>query len=473
MRPPRIQALVAACIAVTTAALTPLAPAAQPASDVADVRPEWVAVDADEALLRCGDRTRYYVVARLAKGTVLRLDGRSDEWARVVYPDAVTPFVRADDVAPDGDEHVRLTTASGLLAPDRSKGLDYSWRSVYQPALAPGTRLKIAEPVRNDQGQVVAYRVVPPAKPAARGYVQRSQLRPATPTEIAKAEQPAAGTSKPETKPETKPDTASTPAKPEAKPEATPADPKPEQTRPSTTPPAQPADSSDRPADTPIPTDGSGTDRPTGTDQPATTRPTPDAARPTTPARTDGVSEQVATLLQLETSFADARKLPREQLDTRLDEMIEEYTRVRSRLPDNAEGRVVRERVDERLAWLRLRAQTRDTRRELTRAIDEAAESGEAISRQLETLKTTGNFAFVGRMTVSTVYDGRRLPRKLRLVSIAPLDAGRTIGYVRQQDEEAARAFVGRVVGVRGRRTYDADSGLAVLVIDSVEAVNR
>ena len=467
MRPSRTSALISGFVPALAATLfvalptTGQAHAAQSASDVAAVEPAWVTVTTDDAVLRCGDRTRYYAVAKLPKGAVLRIDAQSDEWARVVYPKAVRPFVRADDVSPEGDTHLRLATASGLLAPDEAKGIDYSWRSLYQPPLPAGTRLEIAETIKDSEGRVVAFRVVPPTTPPAYGYVQRSDLRPATPAEIARATKatPGSDAKATETKPaETRPAEPKPAAPPAGKPAAStsantkpvdpkPTEPKPAETKPAETTPAEPA--------------------PGGTDAaPSTTQP-----RTATPARTDAVSEEVATLLELEAAFDDARKLPREQLDAKLDEMIEEYARVRTRLPDNAEGNLVRECVDERLAWLRLRAQTRDARLALTKAIDRATESSETLTKRLDAVRTTGDFAYVGRMSVSTVYDGRRLPRKLRLVSIDPLDAGRTIGYVREQDEAKAREFVGRVVGVRGRKRYDTASGLAVIEIDSVEPV--
>ena len=101
---------------------------AQNTAEIQDVTPRWVSVTTPAASLHCGDLARFYAVADLAAGSVLKIDGESDEWARVIYPEGVYPFVPASEAKDLGNDRIALTSASQLRAPSKLMGLSGSWR---------------------------------------------------------------------------------------------------------------------------------------------------------------------------------------------------------------------------------------------------------------------------------------------------------------------------------------------------------
>ena len=70
-------------------------------------------------------------------------------------------------------------------------------------------------------------------------------------------------------------------------------------------------------------------------------------------------------------------------------------------------------------------------------------------------------YAFVGRLTVSTVYNGQRLPRLFRLQAV---DSGRTLAYITPDPELDLESKLGSVVGVVVRQSrQDATLGLPLI----------
>jgi hypothetical protein len=175
-----IPAFIAAVLLL--AGLTPRAGA-----QVEPIEPVWM-VATREAPLRCGELSTFYKVADLKRGQVVRVDGRSTRWARVIYPASLYGFVREEHARDVEGGSLRVGDISDIKAPNQISGLSGSWRSIFLGELQPGTRLEIVGEALSKDGQMIGYRVRPPAPPAVdhppHAFVQLATLRDATQEEI-------------------------------------------------------------------------------------------------------------------------------------------------------------------------------------------------------------------------------------------------------------------------------------------------
>lgn len=125
--------------------------------------------------------------------------------------------------------------------------------------------------------------------------------------------------------------------------------------------------------------------------------------------------------------------------------------------PDAAE--FARTRVRQLELWARLQAQ-----RERIEALrGDVATTNARLAEAAGTIQQQLGFNAVGRLAGSRIFDGRRLPRLMRLES---LETGRTIAYVRAADDLGLDTRIGEVIGLFGTRTYDP--GLQLDIIDAV-----
>lgn len=467
---------------LTPAAFLPWAAAAALAAPclaqqgVQDIAPYWVATVGEDVQIRCGDRERYYAVAKVTPGTLLTVDGESGEWVRVWYPDDITPFAPKDDARKVNETTIELTRASGLRAPSLIMGPAGSWRSVYDPPLATGMKLDIVAEAKDDAGEVVGWMVRAPEPPAsrtaARGYIARAQVRNATAAEV-EAHQAALA------------------AKGQPAPEAGAA--KPIAVKPTPTKPAAPATAAPSTAQgSPEPVDTALLDEqvPPGT-EPATAASTDaldivaavpavdgpevidqSAAGPSTLATPVEVPETgltAAKLQDLEGAFEAARALPREELDVALDELLAEYNRARAETTEE----VVTRSLDQRIDWIELRIATREERRKLASVQQDVTEREVALRQRVAEWRSARAFTIVGRVLPSRVYDGRRLPLMYRVESVEPLSYSRTIGYIRPADPDEIAARLGQIVGIRGESAFDTQLRMNVITPLEVEALDN
>ena len=461
-----MQRLAVACVMATGSVLV-----AQDASGFRDVEPRWVVTTEAATPLKSGNLVQLYAVAELPEGTVLRADGESSEWIRVVYPAGVYPFVRAADARDLGNDRIALTRPSQLLAPNRQIGLSGSWRSVYRTALPAGTELEIVGRETNTDGDVTAYAVQPVVgqntgtRPY--GFIANDLVRDATEAEVrahlaTAEERPAA------------PRQGTTPAN------AAPAGNTPET--------SQPVDNSLLdPIDTTSPANPSqGADDPAMDEQPETGNAIPGV---TTPANTgegdpveidsggvgtvedDGYADEYgirpARLVELEDAFKAARQLPKEELDASLEELLSEFRRAQQAADDEA----VKQALGSRVTWLEIRIETRDQRRKLDAFLAEADDARAQNAERVAAWKAGRTFDLVGRVLVSRVYDGNRLPKMYRLVGEDPIVGPRTLGYLPDNAEFDASRYVGQVIGVRGRIDQDPQTRLRIVEVDSVSVM--
>lgn len=429
-------------------------PALALAQEVRQIEPVWRVVTRDGVALRCGPQSVFYTVAEFNTGRMLLVDGEAGDQARVRYPDDLTAMVPADEARAVNDTTIELTRASALRAPSTLLGLSGSWKALYETDLPQGTRLTVRETLKNDRGQVVGYRVVAPAPPVApapaRAFVSADALRDATEAEINKhlSDRPAGQQNQAQLN-------AAQPA----------AEPRPAQNQPQTQPQNQPAGA------TPTnPATGQNAPAQPATD--ATGEPdtslmepivTPD---PVTP-EPDATSIEASTLETLEASFAAARRLPPEQLDDALEELLAEFSRTRAEAGDDER---LAAQLDMRIEWLKLRIATRDQRRAIASALSSANERSAALESQVADWRKGRPYQLVGRLVVSNVYNGERLPKMYRIQSVSRVDGSpRTLGYV--TPDKSIDGKLGSVVGIVGEPRFDPQLRLVIVRPDQVDVM--
>jgi len=86
-------------------------------------------------------------------------------------------------------------------------------------------------------------------------------------------------------------------------------------------------------------------------------------------------------------------------------------------------------------------------------ALVRAKSTGDETIAARKMLDRGAEYAAVGRLTASTIYDGKRLPRLLRLQDAG---TGRTVAYVRMKDDDHDLAsMISQIIGIVGDKTYD------------------
>lgn len=433
--------------------------------------PQWFAVDAETAPVRCGDQEIYYTVAEFKKGTIVGVDGTSGEYSKVRYPATLGVFVAADQVRTvKANSRVQLIEESTLNAPSMLRGMDGSWCPVYAEPLEVETEMMLLEVIYDeDTNEVRGYRVAPPRPPVVESYpyayIRTDSLRPATEAEIKKHQggkqitigrpslMPAPGRDAPKSN-----DDSTTTNTPELTPEPTPE-------------PKEPV--IDLREDMVIPTQGGQGGEQQPVDSQAAdpepveientipvVKPKPVISPEKTIRRPNGTIT-AASLEALERSFTDARMMPREQLDKALPELLAEFTRTRNALGDDADETRA---IDQRIEWINIRIKTRDQRRAIARTLATADQRSLELARKMNQWNDTRVYDLVGRLTLSGVYTGEHLPLMYRLRSPDPISGlDRTIGYIAPKDGQDLRRHLGTVVGVIGTPVHDDMLALTVL----------
>lgn len=400
------------------------------AQQVKAIDPTWAVVE-KPAVVHSGDSQRYYRVAELQPGTMVRVDGESADWARVGYTAGLGAFVRAESVKQgEQADMVVLTTPSRLYAANALAGFDGSWKALLSEgqALPAGTSLKALETVRSAAGAVVGYKVAAPE--SARGYVLRVNLRSPTPEELASAGAAAPAPVAPAPSGETQ------------------------------TPPAAgtgevvtlsqpPADGGTAPPVTPSPESGEG---PVVIEQkPVVITPAPSAP---------------GSLQALDDSFR--RVQAQSDADAEIDELKGELQAALAKLDDTPANRNARAGLQQRIDILSLRADWRDKLRVMEERRTAATVATGATAQAITTLEQNRVYTITGKLMTSELYDGTRLPRMLRVQSVGGATT-RTLGYIKPNPALALDSKIGQTVGVVGNIVLDPATGLRTIEASKVE----
>lgn len=451
----------------------------------AEIEGSWYVVTSDEAVMRAGDEEVFYAVTRFPKGSVIVASSTSDRYASVCYPLSLGALVPVGEVEKLDADRVRLVEESKLRAASSLLGMSGSWKGLYEIPLLAGTELEVIEELKSGD-QVVGYKVVPPHPPVSNaypvGFVKMSDLRPATASEV----QNALG--KPMSE---KTDRTTLPAQTVETVEKIDAEVDPEaiiheNTAASETDQAE-TDSDEPTIDTSLLDDiavpeadlyESNGIRPSGEtaeetddreiDDPViinNTEIVPDKSG----SSSSGSVLSVSALETLEASFDDARKLPRDELDNALEELLAEYTRAYEAAGDDESLALA---LNQRIEWLKIRIETRDQRRAIQQTLYTADANQVAIQEGIEKWQSGRAYILVGKMVPSAVYTGERLPLLYRVQGNDPYTGAQTtLGYVAPDPDQDFRHMLGRVVGVVGASELDPALNLRIIRPSRIDAM--
>jgi hypothetical protein len=445
--------ILASMLTMTAAAGLPLALvtvgalSSTASAQVLRVSPWHAVVNVDEALLRCGNGDLMYPVATLRRGQVLRVDGEGQGWARVSYPAGTAAFVPADSIQVDlATRTATLTKPSRLKAANLTTGLRGSWKDVLDQPLPAGTRLRVldAEPTSDGRGNS-AWRITPPE--GTHAFIPLSVLRRATEEEVqqAAAMAPSAVAPLPVAQQQTPaPSGGATPA---------------------TTVerwPAAPGSGANLADPIAPPASGSGS--------------VPSAPGAMTTAAGEQPVAPVVVVLppspyeRLEAAFEAVRQ---DNPDTaEFSELLVEFQRALAQLDDSPQSQALRGRIQQRINFLKLRADLQGQRRALEAAQANLSTQDQAITEKLAEVDRTRQYTVVGRLSASTIYNGERLPLMYRIQSIGGTNP-RTLAYIRPSDSMNIESRLGQVVGVLGDSSLDSALRLNIITplrIDVLEA---
>lgn len=479
-------------IQMVVALLTAWTAAGPALAQVKDVAAYFVVVSKDKADLRSGETANYYKVLELPAGTVLSVDGEAGEWARVTYPAAATAFVQAEHVRFDAaSSTATVTEPTRLRAANSLTGFKGSWKALLAAPLTAGSTLKVTEPAKDDEGRVVAYRVTAPA--AARGYVRRADVRQASPAEVESArraghvtEAPAPG------KTSEIPQPQNGPANVKDKPQPVNPTPAP---APSTAPSAAGTPTGTTPAPAPGTTPAPTNVTPPGNNtllepmvKPGETPPapvpatndgavTPAVTPPVTPAVTEPAqateppAPKAPTLTELERTFDAIRRQSPD--DAEYQALIAEFQKLQD--TQGADSPRLRKQIQGRIDWMQMKLEIRDRQREIEDMKRKADSQGRDVTTKLADLERQRQYAIVGRLLPSNVYDGTNLPLMYRLQSVAGGSQPRTVGYIKPSPELDLPTKLNQVVGVIGEIKMDPAMSLNIITalrVDILQAAD-
>lgn len=403
-------------------------------AQVQPVTAYFAVVSADEAPLRSGEGDLLYPVAKLTKGTLLRVDGQGKGYLRVAYPAGTSCFVPADSVQVDG-KSATITKATRLKAFNMTTGFKGSWKDVLEQPLNPGAKLTLAEaePVNDGRGNA-AYRVVPIEQ--ARAYVQESAVVKATQEQINDymAKAPSKAGDKPETqatKPPEKPKTGDKPA-------------------------------TEKPAD-----DG------TNIAQPKVTPKEGDKPAETTQANKPEVKQPEAPknpYEKLELAFDSVRKQPVESAE--FTALMGEFQAAIDGLKDEPLNASAKRRLTQRRDYLKLQIDIQAKQREIAEATQNLTLDEQKLAARMKDVEKTRQYTIVGRLSASTIYDGKRLPLMFRIMAIGG-QSSRTLAYLKPDEKMKVENKLGQVVGIVGESRLDPTLKSNVITpirVDTLEA---
>lgn len=411
-----------------------------------------VVIGTGDAALRCGPSDRYYPVARLAEGAELKVlepDPRGG-FLRVAYPSGQSVYVPKDAVELRDDRSLRVVRPTRLIALHAEAGVGGSWRSVLGDPLRVGSDLAIHETIRSETGEITGYKVEPPS--GASAWVALSDLRrTGSKDPVSEAAGAADGAHVPTANP---PDrvvegaqASGAPALgrrslleamvPPAGGAAAPIAAREQEDSGSTTANAVPGGDGATVPGTPGASATEGSARALATNSPTVVI---EQGIGTPSRRTEALG-----VMELEALYQSARSS--ETFEDELEALLAEHRRTLEATPDDSFNERLREQLRQRIAYIEMRIAFRDGPAKMAAERASAPRISEQLQRRLDELRAGQEYVMIGRMVISRVYDGERLPKLYRVRSADAL--ARTLGYVKSGDKDLT-PYLDRVVGIAG-----------------------
>ncbi len=189
---------------------------------------------------------------------------------------------------------------------------------------------------------------------------------------------------------------------------------------------------------------------------------TPEGVQHADPSESDEPSPTLAERLDeasiddLEHAFELLRK---EDIETaEVQPLREMFLRFAERIEHENRGSAAfaRARADQLELWADVQRRSQELRqiRERARIAEQRTEAARLA------VDAGGDYVAVGRLTASTIYDGKRLPKMLRLQDPG---TGRTVAYIEPDDSHELTGMLDQLIGVIGEKSYDGSLRLNVL----------
>ncbi|HZN65103.1 MAG TPA: SH3 domain-containing protein [Tepidisphaeraceae bacterium] len=424
--------LLAACLAVSPAliALTPAVAFAQDSQqavsvDVPNAKYNFIGeIDGNNVFVRSGPADSHYPVAKLGRGTRVKVVGIRGNYLKIEPPDGTFSYVGKAYVERHGDgTQGKVNTTANVRA-----GSDINAMKTYvQTKLEPGMDVKI----QGEQDEY--YKIDPPA--GAYVYIHEQYVRPVQVlgdnVALAQPEQP---------RPQD-PGVATAP--------------QPQQDRNPGQPPVEAAQ-------------GGVADR-GAVEQPALPDAGPSTQPDTAPSARAG-TEVDGKFEQLEAQFEAAAEKP--VIEQPLDELLAGYSTL-SKEGDLPES--LKRVADARLAAIKVRQEAREQFRQALRSQGEMRERTQALQAEREELEQRLKesqvefYTAVGTLRPSSLQQG---PRGTTLYRLTDPATGRTLVYVRAKDNTITTSL-NQFVGVRGEMTNDPQLRLRVITPTETKPVDQ
>jgi len=449
MRNPRrfLSVAVASVLAPLPLASPALAQQHPANADRAPGEPYIAVVTADDVYLRCGSADSYYPFGKVNKGDLVKVVAEKFNWARVLtvgptfkdcfgyirYPKNDAGRFRLEAEGAKG----RTLGRTDVLAPNLNTGFNPrdSWKSILP--LKADVELTVLETIEEEQE--IVHKIALPENAVA--WINASFLEPASGEQIAAWSAAASPTDQPQIAAR-----GDDEAKPAGQPPAEPSSvlAREEQTVPPVgRQPAQPPDDAQTPTDRADLSETSTRDEssPAGGDQAGPPPSTPPAA-PETPAET-----HKATLDDLEAAYQELRAQPTDSAEVLpLRQLYLDLADAAAETPGIS--RYAAARAEQLAIWAELQHRRAEIAK-LRRRLELGAEETHAVRLAFD---TTADYAAVGRLAVSTIYDGQRLPKLYRLQETG---TGRTVAYLRPDEGFDLPGMLGQLVGIVGAKSFD------------------
>jgi hypothetical protein len=404
-------------------------------------------VETDDAVLRASAGDLYYPVAKLAKGTLLKVDGEGADskgkpWLRVAYPQNAWVYIPADAVQADGTGKTgTLTKVAQPKAPSQTLGFKGSWMPALPQGLQPGSKVTILEAEAAPGGQTVAYKIAAPE--TARAFIAPTGVRKATAQEAAAL----AGLNTPATP-------ANRPTTPAANPTNTPAN------AGQTTTAQGPTTHLNEPM---APRTGAG--GPTT----AAGNADPNDTAPAVAIEQTPVQPKPSPYDRLEASFQELRNQPSDTAE--YSALLNEYQAEMDKLEDTTTNKSMRARLNQRVQYLKIAADLQSARRRVAEQEQSLSADDQRLRDRMAEVDKVRQYTIVGRLSASTLYDGKRLPLMYRIQTIGG-PAPRTLAYVKPDEKLSIDGKIGELVGVVGEAKMDQTLKLNIITplrIDTLE----
>jgi hypothetical protein len=175
----------------------------------------------------------------------------------------------------------------------------------------------------------------------------------------------------------------------------------------------------------------------------------------TPPAATRPAEPKVPTLDDLESAYKLLQKEPIESAEVQ--PLRQLYLDLGARNPNDSRiQRYSKGRTEQLQIWSDLQKKRTELQAFRDKTKMTAAEA-DAIHKALE---SSAQYVAVGRVAASTIYDGERLPKLLRLQDAA---TGRTIAYLKPDEKYQMVNLIGNLIGIIGDKTYDEQLRLNII----------